>query len=110
STTPGPRSLSWRSDAPATVTWVEALDGGDPAVVVPMRDRLYSLSAPFTGNPVAHLDLAYRFAGVQWSEDGFALVSEFWQADRHRRTWKINPDTPAAAAQLVFDFSTEDIY
>ena len=26
---PGPRSVGWRADAPATLTWVEALDGGD---------------------------------------------------------------------------------
>ena len=26
---PGPRSVQWRADAPATLVWVEALDGGD---------------------------------------------------------------------------------
>ncbi|MEX2600794.1 MAG: S9 family peptidase, partial [Balneolaceae bacterium] len=110
STTEGPRSVSWRNDAPATLTWIEALDGGDPAVDVPMRDRLYSLNAPFDGEPVTHLDMKYRYAGLQWSDEGFALISEYWHEDRHRRTWMIDPDQPETPAQLVFDLSTEDRY
>jgi len=109
-TTEGPRSLTWRNDAPATLFWVEALDGGDPAVDVPMRDRLYSLPAPFTGEPIANLELEYRFSGLQWSEDGYALVSEFWRDTRHSRTWKFTPDDPAADMDIVFDLSTEDRY
>lgn len=110
STTEGPRSISWRNDAPATLTWVEALDGGDPSVDVPKRDRLYSLSAPFSGEPTTHIDVEYRYAGLQWSDEGFALVSEFWREDRHRRTWKIYPDQPNMEPELVFDLSTEDRY
>ncbi len=110
STTEGPRSVSWRNDAPATISWVEALDGGDPSVDVPKRDRLYTLSAPFTGEPTTHIDVEYRYAGLQWSDEGFALVSEFWRADRHRRTWKIYPDQPNMEPELVFDLSTEDRY
>lgn len=109
-TTDGPRSVNWRNYAPATLVWVEALDGGDPSVDVPMRDRVFSIPAPFDGEPVHHMDLEYRFNGIQWSEDGFALVSEFWRADRHLRTWKINPDSPLAEPQLVIDRSTEDRY
>lgn len=109
-TTEGPRSVSWRNDAPATLTWIEALDGGDPAVDVPMRDRFFSLKAPFNGEPVTHIDLEYRYAGLQWSEDGYALISEFWREDRHRRTWVIDPDQPEAPAVLLFDLSTEDRY
>lgn len=109
-TTEGPRSIGWRNDAPSTLSWVEALDGGDPSVDVDYRDRVLTLDAPFTGEPVQHIDLEYRYSGLQWSEDGFALVSEFWRDDRHLRTWKINPDDPTAEAQLVMDRSTEDRY
>lgn len=109
-TTEGPRSVSWRNDAPATLAWVEALDGGDPSVEVEMRDRLFSLAAPFNGEPVIHLDLEYRYAGVMWSEEGFALVSEFWREDRHRRTWMFNPDDPSSPLRVVFDLNTEDRY
>ena len=109
-TTDGPRSVSWRNDAPSTLSWVEALDGGDPSVEVDYRDRVFTLDAPFSGDPVQHLDLEYRYSGLQWSEEGFALVSEFWRQDRHLRTWKIDPDQPDSEPRLVVDRSTEDRY
>lgn len=109
-TTEGPRSVSWRNDAPSTLNWVEALDEGDPSVDVPYRDRVFTLEAPFQSDPVQHIDLEYRYSGLQWSEEGFALVSEFWRDDRHLRTWKINPDNPSAEAELIIDRSTEDRY
>jgi dipeptidyl aminopeptidase/acylaminoacyl peptidase len=109
-TTEGPRSLSWRNDAPATLSWVEALDGGDPTVDVPKRDRVLMHAAPFRGEPKVLFETEYRYAGLQWSDEGFALVSEFWRDSRHRRTWKINPDANNITAELVFDLSTEDRY
>ena len=109
-TTDGPRSVSWRNDAPSTLSWVEALDGGDPSVEVDYRDRVFTLDAPFSGDPVQHLDLEYRYSGLQWSEEGFALASEFWRQDRHLRTWKIDPDQPDSEPRLVVDRSTEDRY
>ena len=35
----GPRCYQWRADQPATVLWVEALDGGDLKNKVPFRDK-----------------------------------------------------------------------
>ncbi|MCP5112777.1 MAG: S9 family peptidase, partial [bacterium] len=35
----GPRSHSWKPTEPATITWAEALDEGDPKKKVPHRDR-----------------------------------------------------------------------
>ena len=49
----GPRSVSWRDDAPATLAWVEARDGGDAAAPADVRDELFMLDAPFTGDPVS---------------------------------------------------------
>ncbi|MDQ7051765.1 MAG: hypothetical protein Q9P14_02250 [candidate division KSB1 bacterium] len=40
----GPRAFGWRSDAPATVYWVEAQDGGDPRAKVDIRDKVFMLS------------------------------------------------------------------
>ena len=50
----GPRDYAWRSDAPATLVWIEARDGGDPKAAAPVRDRLMKLAAPFdrTGEEV----------------------------------------------------------
>ena len=38
---PGPRDYEWRSDAPASVFWVEAGDGGDPRKDAAVRDTLF---------------------------------------------------------------------
>ncbi|MGF1669685.1 MAG: prolyl oligopeptidase family serine peptidase [Balneolaceae bacterium] len=109
-TTEGPRSVSWRNDAPATLSWVEALDEGDPSKEVEYRDRVYTLKAPFKDEPKKITDLGYRYAGVMWSEDGFALINEFWWSNRNRRTWKVNPDEKDPKPELVFDLNTEDSY
>jgi hypothetical protein len=47
----GPRSAHWRPLHPATLVWVEALDGGDPKTETEHRDRLMKLAAPFDDEP-----------------------------------------------------------
>jgi dipeptidyl aminopeptidase/acylaminoacyl peptidase len=106
----GPRSLGWRADAPATLAWVEALDGGDPAAKVAKRDAVRSLAAPFAGAPVTHVELEYRGQGVVWARADLALVTEGWRRTRRTRTWAIDPSNPAAAPRPVFDRSSEDRY
>ncbi|MDO8312147.1 MAG: hypothetical protein Q7T25_09420, partial [Sideroxyarcus sp.] len=44
----GPRQHAWRATEPATLVWVEALDGGDWNVKVPSRDKVLMQKAPFT--------------------------------------------------------------
>lgn len=44
----GVRSISWRADVPATLAWVEALDGGDGRAEAAERDRIFTLGAPFS--------------------------------------------------------------
>ena len=39
-TTNEKRGFEWRADQAATITWVQALDGGDPKQAVPYRDEL----------------------------------------------------------------------
>ena len=47
STRTGKRSFSWRADAPATLVYVQALDGGDPAIKTKYRDcLLYTSPSP----------------------------------------------------------------
>jgi dipeptidyl aminopeptidase/acylaminoacyl peptidase len=106
----GPRSAEWRQDTPATLTWVEALDGGDPGKPVEKRDRLMSLAAPFAGEAASLFDAGYRIRDVSWARDDLALVEESWRKTRRTRTWAIAPGKPAQAARLVFDRSSEDRY
>lgn len=105
----GRRLTVWRADAPATLTWVEAQDGGDPRAAAKVRDRLFMLAAPFSGTPVELAALGLRFREVDWGDDHLALVHEEWRKTRQTRTWRIEPARPAKP-QLVVDRSTEDHY
>ncbi len=109
----GPRDLEWRDDAPATLTWVEALDGGDPGHEAAQRDKVLTLAAPFTGEPATLVTLAWRFGGITWGNDGnggLALVDEAWWKTRRTRTWILHPGTGDKAPDLLFDRSSEDRY
>jgi dipeptidyl aminopeptidase/acylaminoacyl peptidase len=107
---PGPRGVSWRADAPATLVWVEALDGGNPRTEAEKRDRMLSLAAPFTGQPAPLFDAASRLRGVDWVRSDLALVTERWWRTRETKTWMIDPSSPAKAAQLLWSRSYEDRY
>ncbi|MDQ2988078.1 MAG: prolyl oligopeptidase family serine peptidase [Pseudomonadota bacterium] len=106
----GVRSVSWRVDAPATLVWAEAQDGGDPAKPAEVRDVVYMQAAPFAGKPVVLAKLGSRYNGIQWGRGDLALLSEGWYKTRAVKTWRIAPDTPAAAPELVFAYSAEDRY
>lgn len=106
----GVRRISWRSDAPATLVWAEAQDGGDPAREIEVRDVVYAHAAPFTGKPVELARLQLRYAGATWGRGDLALIDEFWWKTRQTRQWRIAPDQPAQAAELIVDRSYEDRY
>jgi len=105
----GVRSIGWRQDADATLYWVEARDGGDARAEAEIRDEVMMLAAPFSGRPTPIARLGLRYGGVQWTEDGWAFVSENWFATRQRRTYRFHPDAPGDM-ELVFDLQTEDGY
>ena len=68
----GRRSIQWHPTAPATLIWAEAQDGGDPRVETDVRDRLMTLSAPFSGDATPLVDLEDRysgFTGLQGTDD-----------------------------------------
>ncbi|MEM9926737.1 MAG: prolyl oligopeptidase family serine peptidase [Cyanobacteria bacterium P01_D01_bin.50] len=106
----GRRRISWRSDLKATLTWVEALDKGDPNIEIPYRDALFILEAPFTGEPTQLWKSEYRFNSIVWGKADAALVYEKWYDTRRVRTWRIYPNNPEMPAQLIFDRSYEDKY
>jgi dipeptidyl aminopeptidase/acylaminoacyl peptidase len=105
----GPRNPSWRSDAPATLTWVEALDGGDPATQVPKRDRILALDAPFSGTARTLLETEWRARGITWGRADLAIAREGHSKDRKARVWVIDP-SGKAAPRLLWERSTEDRY
>lgn len=107
---PGARSYFWRSDVASTLCWVEAQDGGDATKAAEVRDKVFYLTAPFTEEPKSLASLAYRYGGIEWSDKGFALISEFWNKTRATRTWIIKPDNTNTQPTKLFDYSYEDRY
>jgi dipeptidyl aminopeptidase/acylaminoacyl peptidase len=105
---PGPRAYEWQPLAPATLVWAEALDNGDPKATVPHRDKVMTLSAPFTAAPAEMARTEYRFGGVSWTDSGIALLTENDRARRWTRTWLI--DKPGATPRKLWDRSQEDSY
>ena len=105
----GPRSIAWRPGKPATLVWVEALDGGDPRRTVEFRDRWLEQDAPFKAEPKELLRTQHRARGLTWLEDGRVLAGEFDRDRRWMRTHLV--DTAKAGASVVIeDRSTQDRY
>ncbi len=106
----GRRDFDWRDDAPATVFFAEAQDGGDPANDVPFRDRLYLLDAPFDGAPRAFAKTRNRFGEVTWGAGGIAVLSDFRWKDRNTKTYLAKADAGDAEPKVLFDLSSENLY
>ena len=104
----GPRGHGWRRDQPATIYWVEAQDGGNPKAEAAIRDKVYQLSAPFTGSAKEMISLPLRYAGIQWAKEDVAFVFESWRSDRKLRAYQLNPQTKSK--KTIIDRSTEDLY
>jgi dipeptidyl aminopeptidase/acylaminoacyl peptidase len=106
----GVRDVTWRADKPATLTWLEALDGGNPRTEAAQRDRVLMLAAPFTGEPTTLVTLALRTDGITWASDDLAIVEELWWKSRKVRRWRVRPGSPSTAPELLSDRSFEDRY
>lgn len=106
---PGPRQFRWLPNEPASLMWVEALDGGNPREKVPNRDKVVELRAPFTGQPAEIARTQERFSGIQFGKD-FALVEDSARLTRIVRTFKIDPKNPNAEAKLIWSRNSQDRY
>jgi dipeptidyl aminopeptidase/acylaminoacyl peptidase len=90
----GPRSHQWVAGRPHTLTWVEALDGGDPRATVSHRDRVVTLEAPFEDEGVEFLRTEFRYAGLTAGTRGVSFLSEVDRPTRTVRSWKVDLDAP----------------
>ncbi len=105
----GKRNLTWRDDAPATLFYVEALDGGDPANKVDFRDELFLWKAPFNAAPVSFAKTAQRFAGITWGNAHTAILDDYWYDTRNNKTYLIDPTLPYKTT-LLYDRNYQDVY
>ncbi|MEK7409180.1 MAG: prolyl oligopeptidase family serine peptidase, partial [Acidobacteriota bacterium] len=107
----GPRQYNWRPTEPATLVWIEALDGGDPKKKVPHRDRVLMLKAPFAGAPLELIKTEHRGMSPQWTEKGsLALVADLERERRWLRAFLVNADRPSEAPRLIWSRDMRDRY
>ncbi len=108
---PGIRIVNWRSDVPATLVMVEALDKGNPRSAVPKRDQVSLLSAPFTGAATPFVQTEYRYGGITWVSPNTAFLIDRLSRGAKQRIWMIDPSAlNGGAPKLISDRSAEDRY
>lgn len=106
----GKRNMNWRADKPAMLTYVEALDEGDQAKKVDLRDEVFLWEAPFSSNPTSILKTPQRFAGMIWGNDEVAIAYDDWYDTRNSKTYLINPSNTSQAPKVISDRNSQDIY
>ena len=117
----GVRQASWQPLQPATLAWVEALDGGDPRAKVSHRDRLVQLDVAKALEAGDALDLSTRGREVLRLEERLrdltwagqrnrALIEDYDRERRWTTAWLIDVTKPGGAPRQVFDRSVNDAY
>ncbi|SHH31907.1 Dipeptidyl aminopeptidase/acylaminoacyl peptidase [Chryseobacterium oranimense] len=104
----GKRSMGWRSDAPATLVFAEALDGGDQSKAAEYRDEIFTWEAPFTAAPKSFFKTKQRYEGVSWTNDHYAVVSEGWYDTRNTKSFLV--DLNSGESKVIDDRNYQDVY
>lgn len=104
----GKRSMVWRSDAPATLVFAEALDGGDQSKAAEYRDEIFTWEAPFTAAPKSFFKTKQRYEGVSWTNDHYAVVSEGWYDTRNTKSFLV--DLNSGESKVIDDRNYQDVY
>ena len=109
----GMRSPFWQKLKPATLCWLEALDGGDPNRKADFRDVVKAHDAPFNDQPREVIRLPMRYSGLdQLDRENMALV---WDYDRDTRWIKgrvidMSRTNIASEAKVLFSRNYYDQY
>jgi dipeptidyl aminopeptidase/acylaminoacyl peptidase len=113
---PGPRDFQWRSDAPATLVWIEAANHGLPDPKAPVADFVKALPAPFTAEPTTLLEAPLRISrgfggggGLSWANDHLALATVSRFSDRKSMILAFDPSTSGKVTTL-YSGSSQDRY
>src|SRR5690606_22420144 len=72
------------------------------------HDAVYTLSAPFTGEPKELLKTNMRFRGITWGNNNLAIFSEGLTGKQLTRLHKLNPST--GKVELLLERNTTDAY
>ncbi len=107
----GPRNVEWQPLAPATLTWLEALDGGDPEKEAPYRDRVVTQDAPFSSSSIEIAKTEHRAEMFEWlGKPGQALLTESDWKRRWLTTWLIDASDPKFVPRTIFSHDENDAY
>ena len=106
----GKRSMNWRADKPATLTYVVALDEGDQAKKVDFRDEVFTWDAPFNAEAQSVLKTQQRFSGIMWGNETIAIAYDDWYDTRNQKVYLFNPSNSKQAPKVIWDRNSQDIY
>lgn len=104
----GKRNMGWRSDAPATLVYAEALDGGDQSKPADFRDEIFTWEAPFTTAPKSFFKTKHRYEGTEWTNDHYAVISEGWYDTRNTKSFLV--DLNNSESKIIEDRNSQDVY
>jgi len=104
----GKRSMGWRSDAPATLVYAEALDGGDQSKAADFRDEIFTWEAPFTASPKSFFKTKQRYEGTDWTNDHYAVISEGWYDTRNTKSFLV--DLNNSESKIIENRNSQDVY
>ncbi len=103
-----PRNFNWRDDEPATITYVQALDGGLGKKKATHRDALYAMNVQDASAAKELFKTTKRFGGVVWGNKDVAVFYERMNANRTIRMSRYNPST--GQVDSLFERSSNDAY
>lgn len=107
----GARNIDWKSGAPATLIWNEALDGGDPNKEAKHRDKYMTISAPFDAEPGELLRVEHRAAGISYLADPSIVITTEYDRDRRWvRTLMHDLKLQGTTPKVLSDRSVRDRY
>jgi dipeptidyl aminopeptidase/acylaminoacyl peptidase len=106
----GRRSMSWRSDKPASLIYVMALDNGNPDNNLEFRDEVFQLDAPFKGEGKSILKTINRYSGITWADDDMAIAYDYWWNTRNTKAYKFNPSDSEEKPVIIYDRNYQDVY
>lgn len=106
----GRRDLKWRSDKPASLVFVEALDGGDPENKTEFRDEVFQLEAPFNGNSQSLIRTVNRYSGIRWANENIAIAYDRWWNTRNTKSYVFDPSDPSKEPRILEDRNYQDRY
>ncbi len=108
----GPRDYHWLPARPASLYWVEAMDGGNPKETAPHRDRILIAKIGVAGaEPQELMKVEQRFSRIEFGESGtLSLVTDYDRKKRWVRTYSIDTDKPGAEPKLIWSRNMQDRY